>query len=123
MSVRESRIENRVSLVVTALASTYTTWAALLMTRRVQAFAALFESLGAELPHSTRLAMAVSRPGIVFPAAAILIGGLIVAHFRIVHPIVRIGVSMAVFMVAAIVVSLVTEALFLPMLHLIRQLG
>lgn len=121
--MQEPTSEGALSWIVTGLTATYVVWTGFTLARRVSTFATLFASLGAELPLATRLAIAANRPPVVWSVVAILLLVLFTNQLRAARPHLRLAISVIVFMVTAIFSSLVAEAMFVPMFHLIRQIG
>ena len=120
--MQESRNHGALSWTATTLTAGYVIWIGVTLTR-VSTFDDLFTSLGAELSLATRLAIGASRPLIVWSVVAITLIVLLANQLRTVRPHVRLAVSVIVFMVAALLTSLITEAMFGPLFQLIRQIG
>jgi hypothetical protein len=121
--MQEPTNDGALSWIVTGLSAGYVVWTGITLARRVSAFANLFSSLGAELPLATRFAIGANRPPIVWSVVAILLMVLLANQLRIVRPGLRLAVSVIVFMITAMLSSLVTEAMFVPLFQLIRQIG
>lgn len=117
------RNHGALSWTVTTLTVGYLIWIGVTLTERVASFAGLFTSLGAELPVPTRLAIGASQPLIVWSLVAVATIVLLANQMRTTRPHVQLAVSVTVFMVTAVLASLITEAMFAPLLQLIRQIG
>ena len=109
--------------MATALAVLYVLWRCFTLSRRVPLFADSFAALGASLPAATRLAITVCKAPVLWTAAAVVVALLIWKEFAIRRFDVRLGVSIVVFMLTAMAFSFVNEALVLPMLQLMQQIG
>jgi hypothetical protein len=118
-----ARNEATLSWVVTSLAITYVLWCAYSLTNRVDSFGGLFEALGAELPVVTGVALTFGKAVIVWPAAVVTSIYLIAKEFRLRSTYSRLSASAITFMIWALLIAIVTEALFQPMLQLLRQIG
>jgi hypothetical protein len=111
------------SWIVLMLSIVYVLWTCVLLMRRLPAFTSLFSVMGAELPAGTRLAIAVSRPGLLWSFAAVEVAALLFTHMRVADARVRVAVAFLVCLTNGFLASLITEALILPMLHGMRQVG
>ena len=111
------------SWLATAVAGGYMLWCCFSLSRRIPVFANMFASLGAELPLPTRMALAMGRPAVLWIVAAVVVVLLVAKELAMQSVSARIAVSVVVFMVTALVMSLISEALMLPMLELMRQIG
>jgi hypothetical protein len=111
------------SWLVLMLSFVYVLWTCVVLMRRVPAFTSLFSAMGAELPAGTRLAIAICRPGVLWSIAAVEVAILVATHLRVADARVRLAVAFAVCLVTGLLSSLITEALWLPMLHIMKQVG
>jgi hypothetical protein len=107
----------------TGLTGGYVAWTGYVLASRVPTFDTLFSSLGAELPWPTRIVLIVGKPSIIWPCAVLTLALLVVNEVRSRDFRTRVVISLLVFMATACVSSVVTEALFRPMMQLIKQIG
>lgn len=115
--------DERYSVLIAALSALYVTWTSYALTMRVHAFRLLFDGLGAELPVYTKLAFRVCTPFIVWPLVLATLAFLFIKEKRMQRTSTKALVSMIVAIAVAVISALVTTAMEIPMLALMKQIG
>ena len=116
-------LDRRFSWIITILAASYVLATGYNLATRVQSFERLFAGLGADLPVITQFAIKACNPIIVWIVSIAATAFLVIKEVKMKRATAKALVSTIVFMLAGFISALVSTALEIPMLALMRQIG
>jgi hypothetical protein len=116
------RIARGLSWGAALVCASYIVWECFHLRRSVSAIAQLLAGIGGELPASTRWVIAFSS-SYLWPVGLLLILLVVGKELMVRNPVIRLAITVAVFVVTVWFFSFAVAAMYEPLLDILKKVG